>query len=285
MKQIILSNEGVFPITKDKDGNLLANLPATGLNISGTIQGEGKLAGTTALFIRLASCNLRCIWELPNGKLSLCDTPYASFHANNNIPTNVREVVNLVRANLGILKHIVITGGEPLIQKAELANLAALLKEETGVHITLETNGTLFDHDVAKNIDLFSISPKLVNSNPNFNKLKTLGLEPSGPLIFHAEKRVNLQALQSYLDVCNATDKAFQFEFVVAKPEEATEIEETYLNYLTGWKSDDIILMPLGANREELLQTSKLVMEMAIRRGWRYTPRIHIELFGSKAGV
>jgi 7-carboxy-7-deazaguanine synthase len=222
---------------------------------------------------------------LPNGKFSRCDTPYASFHANNNIPTNVREVVDLVRANLGILKHVVITGGEPLIQKAELANLAALLKEETGVHITLETNGTLFDPDVAKNIDLFSISPKLTNSNPNFNKLKALGLEPSGPLIFHAEKRTNLNALQSYLDVCKETGKSFQFKFVVAKSEEATEIEEVFLSNLTGWQPDDIILMPLGANREELLQTSKLVMEMAIRKGWRYTPRIHIELFGSKAGV
>jgi 7-carboxy-7-deazaguanine synthase len=285
MNQIILSNEGVFPITRDKEGQLLPNLPATGLNISGTIQGEGKLAGTSALFIRFASCNLRCIWELPNGKFSRCDTPYASFHSNNNISTNVREVVDLVRANLGILKHVVITGGEPLIQKAELANLAALLKEETGVHITLETNGTLFDPDVAKNIDLFSISPKLTNSNPNFNKLKALGLEPSGPLIFHAEKRTNLNALQSYLDVCKETGKSLQFKFVVAKSEEATEIEEVFLSNLTGWQSDDIILMPLGANREELLQTSKLVMEMAIRKGWRYTPRIHIELFGSKAGV
>lgn len=285
MNQIILSNEGVFPITKDKDGQLLANLPATGLNISGTIQGEGKLAGTAALFIRLASCNLRCIWELPNGKFSRCDTPYASFHANSNISTNVRDVVDLVRVNLGIIKHVVITGGEPLIQKAELANLASLLKEETDVHITLETNGTLFDPDVAKNIDLFSISPKLINSNPNFNKLKALGLEPSGPLIFHAEKRTNLNALQSYLDVCKETGKLFQLKFVVAKSEEATEIEEVFLSKLTGWKPDDIILMPLGATREELLQTSKLVMEMAIRNGWRYTPRIHIELFGSKAGV
>lgn len=285
MSQLILSNEGVFPITKDKNGNLLADNPATGLNIPGTIQGEGKLAGTSSLFIRFASCNLRCIWQLPNGKLSRCDTPYASFNTIHNFPTNVRDVVDLVHSNLGPLKHVVITGGEPLIQKVALANLAEILKKETGVHLTLETNGTLFDADVAKNIDLFSISPKLSNSNPNFHKLEAMGLNPTGPLIFHAEKRVNHKALQSFIDVCNETGKDIQLKFVVARLEDESEIEHGFLKQLKNWKTDDILLMPLGANREELAQTTRLVMEMALRKGWRFSPRIHIELFGSKAGV
>lgn len=285
MDQLVLAHEGVFPITRDRNGEPLANPPATGLAISGTIQGEGKLAGTASLFIRFASCNLRCIWQLPNGKLSQCDTPYASFNAVRNIQTHVREVVDLVKQNLGNIKHIVITGGEPLIQKAPLANLAELLKKETSAHLTLETNGTLFDEEVAKHIDLFSISPKLANSNPNFHKLEALGLNPSGPLIFHAEKRVNLKVLQSFIDAANKPGKEIQFKFVVGRPEEDLEISSTFLKQLRAWKPSDILLMPLGANREELCQTSKIVMEMAIKNGWRYAPRIHIEMFGSKPGV
>jgi 7-carboxy-7-deazaguanine synthase len=285
MNQLILAHEGVFPITTDRNGQPLSDKPATGFATPGTIQGEGKLAGTPSLFIRFASCNLRCIWQLPNGKLSRCDTPYASFNTAHNIKTNVREVVDLVKQNLGNIQHIVITGGEPLLQKEPLANLAALLKEETKAHLTLETNGTLFDAEVASHIDLFSVSPKLANSNPNFHKLETLGLSPSGPLIYHAEKRVNIPVVQAFIDAANQPGKEIQLKFVVGRPEEDLEISDSFLRQLHGWKPADILLMPVGANREELSQTSKMVMEMAIRHGWRHAPRIHIELFGSKPGV
>lgn len=285
MTQLILANEGVFPIIKDKKGNTLANLPATGLSIAGTIQGEGKLAGTASLFIRFASCNLRCIWQLPNGKPCRCDTPYASFNPVNNIQTKTSDVVELVKQNLGNIRHVVITGGEPLLQKSALANLVALLKKETNVHITLESNGTLFDDEVSKYIDLFSISPKLANSNPHSQKLEAMGLNPSEAMSLHAEKRVNINVLQSFLDAASNPDKDIQLKFVVSRPDEDSEIEHGFLKQLKGWKPDDILLMPLGANHEELEQTSKMVMEMAIRRGWRYAPRIHIDLFGAKIGV
>ena len=49
-----LAKDGIFPITKDKDGKLLKELPASGLHVPGTIQGEGKLNGIPSLFIRLA---------------------------------------------------------------------------------------------------------------------------------------------------------------------------------------------------------------------------------------
>jgi 7-carboxy-7-deazaguanine synthase len=80
--KITLANEGVFPIVRDKDGQLLPQVPATGITVAGTIQGEGKLAGVPSLFIRFSSCNLRCIWQLPDGTYSKCDTPYASFDSN-----------------------------------------------------------------------------------------------------------------------------------------------------------------------------------------------------------
>ncbi|WP_044118015.1 7-carboxy-7-deazaguanine synthase QueE [Alkaliflexus imshenetskii] len=283
--KLILANEGVFPVVKDKNGDDLKDMPATGMNFAGTIQGEGKLAGVPSLFIRLSSCNLRCIWQLPDGSYSRCDTPYASFDAKGVNQMDVNEITDIVRHNLGPIRHVVLTGGEPLLQKAPLAALASRLKGQVNLHLTMETNGTLYDEELAAHIDLFSISPKLLNSVPNEAKLAALGLKPSGPLSFHGEKRLNLSALQSYIDLCRNTTKELQMKFVVGRPEDEAEIKNNYLKHLHNWKPDEIMLMPLGANSLELQQTTPMVLEMAIRNGWRFTQRVHIDLFGAKAGV
>lgn len=286
MKNIIsLAEEALFPIVKDIEGNTIEQAPATGFSIAGTIQGEGKLAGVPSLFIRFSSCNLRCIWKLPDGGLSRCDTPYASFDNHRVKHLSSEELLMLVKQNLGQIRHIVISGGEPLLQKDALIDLSVRLKSELGLHITLETNGTIFNREACEYIDLFSISPKLGNSTPDPSNLKALGLNPSGPLNYHGSNRLNLKALQSFLDLCNSRDKELQLKFVVASPEEEKEIIEDYLQKLSGWRASDILLMPLGATVEELKQTTLMAMEMAVCNGWRYSPRIHIDLFGSKPGV
>lgn len=283
--KLILANEGVFPVVKDKNGDVLKEIPATGMSFAGTIQGEGKLAGVPSLFIRLSSCNLRCIWQLPDGSYSKCDTPYASFDAKGLNQLDINEIIDIVRHNLGPIRHVVLTGGEPLLQKAPLTVLASRLKQLFNLHLTIETNGTLYDVKLAEQIDLFSISPKLLNSVPNEAKLRALGLQPSGPLSFHGEKRLNLSALQSYIDLCHNTSKELQLKFVVGCPEDEAEIKNNYLKHLRNWQPDQIMLMPLGANSFELQQTTQMVLEMAIRNGWRFTQRVHIDLFGAKAGV
>ncbi len=282
---ITLAHEGVFPITTDLNGQKITSLPATGMAIPGTIQGEGKLAGMPSLFIRLAHCNLRCMWELPDKTLSICDTPHASFDTKGAQNLTVNEIIELVKNNIGSLKHIVISGGEPLMQKEALAELTAELKKQFDLHITLETNGTIFHNETAKNIDLISISPKLKNSVPNEAKLKSLGLKLSGPFKYHNEKRVNLKVLQSYIDNCNKLAKEIQLKFVIGLPQDEQEIIEVFLNKLSGWKASDILLMPLGASEEELIKTTSLTLEMAIRNGWRFSPRMHISLFGNIVGV
>lgn len=283
--KIVLANEGVFPITKDGEGNPLPHLPATGMAMAGTIQGEGLLMGVPSLFIRLASCNLRCVWNLPDGTISKCDTPYASFDVKEVKRMEVDQVVQLVRHNLGAMHHVVITGGEPFLQNEPLALLAKQLKEELKVHITVETNGTLFHEEVAKNIDLFSISPKLKNSTPNEAKLKSLGLKMNGPMKSHGEKRYNIKTLQEFINFSKTNKKSLQLKFVVGQEEDEKEIVKYYITPLINIEPQDIMLMPLGANSEELKKTIPMVLEMSIRNGWRYTSRIHIELFGAKPGV
>src|ERR1700712_530552 len=90
-----------------------------------SIQGEGKLVGVPSVFVRASGCNLRCTW---------CDTPYASWNPEGeNVPVN--EIADRVESYNA--RHIVITGGEPMIMP-DISQLCDLLKAR-GHHITIET--------------------------------------------------------------------------------------------------------------------------------------------------
>ncbi len=93
-----------------------------------TIQGEGTWAGTPAVFVRLAGCNLAC---------GFCDTDYSmKFLAS------PEEVVDRVREVGGDCPTVVVTGGEPFAQAETPALLAALQGDGRRVHV--ESNGTIF---------------------------------------------------------------------------------------------------------------------------------------------
>ncbi|MDG5800140.1 7-carboxy-7-deazaguanine synthase QueE [Marinilabiliaceae bacterium ANBcel2] len=273
-RTLILSQEGVFPVTGNKLNKENDSWPATGIGISGTIQGEGKLTGVPSLFIRLAGCNIRCAWELPDGTISRCDTPHSlSFNSPSVFKAKISDITKTIFANLGSLNHIVITGGEPLLQKDELKILISKLKEENkNLHITIETNGTIYDRSVAELCDLISISPKLKGSCFAISKNKC------------DIKRVDIKTIQAYIDSCKKNNKEFQLKFVVSKPHEENEIKEI-ISKLKGFSLFDIICMPLGASPKEILKTSSIALKMAIANNWRFSPREHITLFGNKTGT
>src|SRR5579862_6099350 len=114
-----------------------------------SIQGEGVLAGVPSVFVRTSGCNLRCVW---------CDTPYASWNPEGPV-VSVEEIVSQVES-YGC-KHVVLTGGEPMLFEP-VVELASTLKG-LGHVITIETAGTIY-RDIE--CDLMSISPKLTNSIP-----------------------------------------------------------------------------------------------------------------------
>ncbi len=285
MAKLILAKDNVFPVVNNAAGDPLEEKPMTGFSFAGTIQGEGKLAGTTALFVRLAGCNLRCIWKMMDGGNSRCDTPYASFNTDETVEMEVNDVFELVKANLGPIQYVVMSGGEPLLQHEALAQLCRRIKLELEVHITLETNGTRFSSEVARWVDLYSISPKLSNSEPNKEKLASYQITPHEGFFYDAERRLNLKALQSYIDLHNQQKKDLQFKFVVGQSTDEDEIKQVYLEQLKNWRQDDIMLMPLGATVEEEKQTQDMVLQMAIKNGWRFSPRLHLSLFKAKVGV
>src|SRR5215207_4602838 len=95
-----------------------------------SIQGEGELTGVPSVFVRTSGCNLRCAW---------CDTPYASWNPEGD-QRSVEEIVSQVETHRSA-RHVVLTGGEPMIAK-DIKALARSIKE-TGRHITIETAGTV----------------------------------------------------------------------------------------------------------------------------------------------
>ena len=285
---IRLVKNGIFPLMKDENGNPMVIAPETGFSFAGTIQGEGKLIGVPVLFIRTSGCNLRCIWRLANGNISICDTKESSFDTRNSVQYDINKVLNLIKYNIGNLNHIVISGGEPMLQSKSLVKLCMQIKSEFNCHITIETNGTIFIPELINYVDLFSISPKLINSTPDIDKLESAELTSfAGYIEQHEKRRINLKALQDFLNYrkdVGAGNYDVQFKFVVSDEGEENEIKDLILD-LINLKKEDIILMPLGVDDLEINLSSKIVVGMAIRNGWRYSSRLHIDLFSNLVGV
>ncbi len=104
-----------------------------------SLQGEGLTSGYPTIFIRLAGCNLSC---------SYCDTP-ASRQGGTDM--NVSEVAT--GALLQKPPYVCITGGEPLLQKDEVAELARQLIK-AGKMVSIETNGTVPFDDLPSDISI-----------------------------------------------------------------------------------------------------------------------------------
>ena len=270
--ELLLSSDGIFPITRDASGNPLPVLPSTNLTVAGTLQGEGKLAGTPSLFIRLAGCNLHCQWTLPDSTPCPCDTAYASFAPRDTRSLPLPLIADTIRHNLGTIRHLVITGGEPLLQANPLTLLCDRLKHDTpDLHITLETNATLFHEPLARYIDLFSLSPKLASSTP-----------PRDPR--HATTRLNIPAIQAFIRHARLLNKDIQLKFVYASPDDTPEIL-SILSRLTGLLPGDILLMPLGTTPEHLRSLAPRILQLCLLHGWRYCDRLHVHLFGNRPGI
>ena len=299
---IKLVKNGVFPITLSADGNKMPVPPETSYDFPGTIQGEGKLLGVPVLFIRTSGCNLRCTWSTGDGRVSICDTPYSSHIPEDAEIWDTADVVATIRANCEPVRHIVISGGEPTLQPDALVELARLLKTELKMHITLETNGVHFIQELPAWVDLFSISPKLASSEPTKEKNKQLNRPVDANYIRdHKKFRRNTDTIQKYINACmnfgsyygedptsvpiRKADRDFQLKFVVSRESDIREIKSDFLDKLNFVNPEDVVLMPLGETKELLSTTSGMTARMAVKHGYRFTPRLQIDLFGNLAGT
>jgi 7-carboxy-7-deazaguanine synthase len=249
----------------DRDGAVGSDAPEDGLPINElfhSLQGEGKLAGTPSVFVRTSGCNLRC-W--------FCDSYHTSWEPQH-AWLSIEEIVDEVESYGA--DHVVLTGGEPLMHEESVDLLEAL--DDRGYHTTVETNATI--HRDAP-IDLVSASPKLASSTPD------PGVErPDGKPVDeewaerHEANRLDVDVLARFVD-----DHDTQLKFVVTDESDLTEIESLLAEVRaaadTGLSDDDVLLMPEGATRERLAQTRERVADLAIAYGYRYTPRLHVDLW------
>lgn len=215
-----------------------------------SIQGEGALVGVPSVFIRASGCNLRCAW---------CDTPYTSWHPEG-VEMGLERILDEVKAHPA--RHAVVTGGEPMIA-SEIVPLTERLGA-LGMHVTVETAGTVFQPVFC---DLMSISPKLANSVPS---------DRFAP--HHERLRIQPEVLRQLMG-----RYTYQLKFVVEQPDDMLEIRGLIEDLRAA--RERVILMPEGVEAERLHERALWLAEICKEEGFRFSPRLHVDLWGNRRGV
>jgi len=217
-----------------------------------SIQGEGRYTGTPSVFVRTSGCNLRC-W--------FCDTPYTSWN-----PEGESRSIEAILSEVAQYDcpHFVLTGGEPML----VPDLVPLAKELTqrGAFITIETAGTV---DLPVVADLMSISPKLRNSTPVGDEWVTR----------HDQRRHAPGVIRRLV-----RDYEYQLKFVIDRPTDVADVAE-WLAEFPEVSPENVYLMPQATTAESLREKSEWVRSDAVERGWQFSPRLHVELYGARRGV
>jgi organic radical activating enzyme len=237
-----------------------------------SLQGEGPNAGRRALFLRLAFCNLKCVW---------CDSAYtwkgtvrADWMSPDTVIRVLRELWGRPAVALSVdapdespgvagrggarfrkrglsqlQPHLVITGGEPMLFQDRLI---PFLRATPGWFVEVETNGTVAPlPDFTAGVSGFNVSPKLANSRQPFSR------------------RWNPDAFSAFL----ASGKAF-WKFVVCSDRDLTEIRRCVEDF--GFPRGRVFLVPEGNTRERLTRTAPVAADLAARLGVHFGPRLHI---------
>ncbi len=228
------------------------------IEIYRSIQGEGTLMGVPTTFVRFFACNLRCSW---------CDTKYSWSVREGGTwdsisPQQVAERVQELGA-----RHVVLTGGEPTLQK-ELPYLAQILKEQ-GHHLTIETNTTIFPERAVPLIDLWSLSPKLISAGENY---------------------LHYSIIERFLKVLPPNQQ--QWKFVIRDDEDEQHLQSLLNSYSEFVKSQiPIVLQPEGdSSMPEYARALEKLVERIRAPFWdnyyvRILPQMHVIIWGRRRWV
>ena len=217
-----------------------------------TWQGEGPSLGRRAGFVRLGRCNLAC---------TFCDTPYTWRWTDHDPAVELRTAnVDDIVAELLVMDVplVVVTGGEPLLQQSHLPPLLRPLRER-GIDVEIETAGTLAPTaEVVELVTRFNVSPKLASSG---NEL---------------HRRLKPDVLRAFQETGRAV-----FKFVAIDEVDLDEIGRIVEEHgLT-----DVWVMPEGTDADAIILGGRVLADRVQERGWNFTTRLHVLLWGDRRGV
>ena len=211
-----------------------------------SIQGEGPTAGLPAVFIRLQGCSVGCQW---------CDTRY-SWDPGQGDSVDVSRL--LAQALGHPCRRVVITGGEPLESSLFESLLSSLHSD--GFTIEVETSATVAPTPEARALPVqWNASPKLASSG------------------VPEERRLRPEAIEALRDLDT------WWKLVVAGPPDLQEALSLVKHFAL--PAERVLLQPEAARREDLIERSPWLVEQCKRHGFRFSPRLHILLWGPRRGV
>lgn len=236
-----------------------------------SLQGEGVSYGKPSVFVRLSQCNLHCFW---------CDTAYTwnfegtTFEHTEDTPNGQakfdrgKETVDIESYDLAQklasfeCNRYIVTGGEPLLQQPALQEMLATLKSlKKGAFIEIETNGTIIPRaGLDALIDQYNVSPKLA----------------------HSRNQPEVRRQKEALSFFGESSKS-NFKFVVSRPGDINEVEE--IVQLSGMPRHRVALMPEGTTPMALSDKFGWINQTCLERGFNFTDRLHIHLYGDTRGT
>lgn len=236
-----------------------------------SIQGEGKSIGRPSVFVRASLCNLHCVW---------CDTDYTwnwtgtDFKHRRDSEAGYRkyrkgeQILDLTPDE--VVRHVaqfdcrnvVLTGGEPMLQQDDFVVVMNQLRmSDSEYWFEAETNGTIQPNDAFDAlVNQYNVSPKTANSGNSF------------------EMRVRPDALSSFVQNPKST-----FKFVVESRDDLSEIDELAARLCIS--PERVFLMPEGTDSRLLMKQQQWIIEECKQRGFNFSDRLHIHLYGNRRGV
>jgi 7-carboxy-7-deazaguanine synthase len=218
-----------------------------------SLQGEGVSMGKPCRFVRLALCNLHC---------HFCDTKYTWDFARFDFHSEVYEaaldaVAEQLRGAPG--GHVVITGGEPLLQQRALAKVLERVPSE--LFIEIETNGTRVPlPSLVERVNQWNVSPKLSSAGDT----EALRIRPEALLALRDTQRAYLK-------------------LVVRTERDRDEAEALRVRF--GFAQERTLLMPEASTPAELEARGAEVAAWSLALNVRFSSRLHVALWGGRRGT
>ena len=290
-----------------------------------SIQGEGRYMGVPSIFLRTFGCNFECrgfgqprgdfipIEQMPHNTDPKADPDHPeAYKTFEELPvTNIGcdtsaswsakykhlaawDTVDVIAKKLTAMTpegkwtcsngqdvHLVITGGEPLMWQKQITALLTQPEFADIKNVTFETNTThkLKPEFVQMMLDL-SFGP---TRNPeNFVKF-TWSCSPK--LTCSGEKWEEAILPDVAAEYYGLPGRNFYFKFVVSDDQDVEEVDKAVALYKEKQIECDVYLMPCGATQEGQAKTARQVAELCLKKGYKFSPRLHVDLFGNAWGT